>query len=68
MQDADGGALPILRAATDPDAAAGDFYGPGARLQMTGAPVKVELAPVARDPLVAQRLWEAAESLTGVRF
>jgi NAD(P)-dependent dehydrogenase (short-subunit alcohol dehydrogenase family) len=68
VQDADGGALPILRAATDPDAAAGDFYGPGGRLQMTGAPVKVELAPVARDPLVAQRLWEVAESLTGVRF
>ena len=51
-----------------PDAVAGDFYGPGGRLQMTGAPVKVELAPVARDPLVAQRLWEVAESLTGVRF
>ncbi len=68
VQDADAGALPILRAATDAAAAAGDCYGPSGRLQTTGAPVKVDLAAVARDPLVAGRLWESAESLTGVRF
>jgi len=68
VQDADAGALPIVRAATDPDAAAGDFYGPGGRLQTTGAPVKVEPVAGARDPVVAGRLWDVAESLTGVRF
>ncbi len=68
VQDADAGALPILRAATDAGAAAGDFYGPGGRLQMMGPPVKVGMADAARDSLVAHRLWDAAEALTGVRF
>jgi NAD(P)-dependent dehydrogenase (short-subunit alcohol dehydrogenase family) len=68
VQDADAGALPILRAATDPGAAAGDFYGPGGRFQTTGAPVKVEPTSIARDPFTATRLWDIAESLTGVRF
>lgn len=68
VQDADAGALPIVRAATDPDAADSDFYGPGGRLQTTGAPIKIEPAASARDPLVARRLWDVAESLTGVRF
>jgi len=68
VQDADAGALPILRAATDPGATAGDFYGPGGRFETIGPPVKVEPADVARDPDTARRLWEAAESLTGIRF
>ncbi|WNG87253.1 oxidoreductase [Mycobacterium sp. ITM-2016-00317] len=68
VQDADAGALPILRAAADPAAVAGDFYGPGGRFQTIGPPVKVDSAASARDPLTAARLWEAAESLTGVTF
>ncbi|MGE2737486.1 oxidoreductase [Mycolicibacterium vaccae] len=68
VHDADAGALPILRAATDPAAVAGDFYGPGGRFQTTGAPVKVEPSESARDPLIASRLWEIAESRTGVKF
>jgi NAD(P)-dependent dehydrogenase (short-subunit alcohol dehydrogenase family) len=68
VHDADAGALPILRAATDPSAAAGEFYGPGGRFETIGPPVKVEPAQAARDPDTARRLWEAAEALTGIRF
>ena len=35
------GALPTLRAATDPDAIGGTYYGPDGFMQLTGYPVVV---------------------------
>ena len=68
VQNARMGALPSLRAATDPSARSGDFYGPGGRSQYTGCPVLVEPAAAARDDIAASRLWEASERLTGVTY
>ncbi|KKC00021.1 oxidoreductase [Mycolicibacter arupensis] len=62
------GALPMLRAATDPDAAGGQFYGPGGRFEQIGPPVLVRAAGRACDPDSQLRLWQAAEELTGVSY
>ncbi len=60
------GALPALRAATDPDALGGQYYGP--RYSMWGAPAISVPSLQARNVEDAQRLWEISEKLTGVKF
>jgi NAD(P)-dependent dehydrogenase (short-subunit alcohol dehydrogenase family) len=66
-QDAAGGALPILYAATA--AIPGNsFAGPGGRLGMSGAPKLVSRSARARDAAAARRLWDLSERLTGVSF
>lgn len=67
-QDAAQGALPTLRAALDPDATDGDFYGPGGRFELVGAPVKVRSASRARDEKAQEQLWGLAEKLTAVPY
>jgi NAD(P)-dependent dehydrogenase (short-subunit alcohol dehydrogenase family) len=62
------GALPTLRAATDPGAAAGDYYGPDGFLQMRGYPKRIGMVKRAYNESDAARLWEISEKLTGVRF
>lgn len=66
IMDPPEGALPILRAATDPKAAGGQYYGPVGSLGLAGPPVLVEPSPKAKDMVVADRLWDVAEELTGV--
>ena len=61
------GALPTLYAATMPDVRPGDYWGP-ALLELRGAPKRVGRAPAAQDDVVAHRLWEVSEDLTGVRY
>ncbi len=67
-QDADRGALPSLRAATDPSADGGQYYGPGGLFEVAGPPVVVEANDHAKDAGDATRLWEISEELTGVRY
>jgi NAD(P)-dependent dehydrogenase (short-subunit alcohol dehydrogenase family) len=67
-QSAEMGALPMLRAATDPSARGGQYYGPDRAFEFTGYPVLVEPASRARDGSVQERLWRESERLTGVRF
>lgn len=62
------GALPMLRAATDPGATGGQFYGPGGRFEQIGPPVLVRAARRAHDVEAQQRLWQIAEELTGVSY
>jgi NAD(P)-dependent dehydrogenase (short-subunit alcohol dehydrogenase family) len=62
-QDAAAGALPTLRAATDPAARGGTLYGPSGLLSGPAVPVKVSRR--AHDPAAARRLWEASVALTG---
>ena len=63
---ADKGARPQLRAATDPQARGGAFYGP--RHQMRGSAVEVNPPRSALSAAKRARLWRACESLTGVPF
>ncbi|MCZ9342300.1 short-chain dehydrogenase, partial [Streptomyces sp. TRM76130] len=67
-QPVEQGALPQLRAATEPGLRGGRFFGP-ARLGETRGPVTdARLGEEAADPAVARRLWTAAEELTGVTY
>jgi NAD(P)-dependent dehydrogenase (short-subunit alcohol dehydrogenase family) len=67
MKPADG-ALPTLRAATDPAAATGSYWGPSGIFELSGPPVPAHILPAAKDEAVAARLWEVSEKLTGVSF
>jgi NAD(P)-dependent dehydrogenase (short-subunit alcohol dehydrogenase family) len=67
-QSAAHGALPVLRAATDPGARGGDYYGPGGPGELAGHPRKVRYAGKAHDERLAAQLWQASEALTGVSF
>jgi NAD(P)-dependent dehydrogenase (short-subunit alcohol dehydrogenase family) len=67
-QSAARGALPSLYAATAPEIVGGGFYGPNGPGQLRGNPTRVLPAPGALDEQIAQRLWEASERLTGIRF
>jgi NAD(P)-dependent dehydrogenase (short-subunit alcohol dehydrogenase family) len=68
VQGADVGALPTLRAATDPSARGADYYGPAGRFQFAGHPVRVQSSARSHDTEAQRRLWEVSEQLTGVRF
>ncbi|MFN8036069.1 MAG: oxidoreductase [Acidimicrobiia bacterium] len=67
-QSAAQGALPILRAATDPAVRGGDYYGPDGFLEQRGKPVPVRSARRARDANLAARLWRASVEATGADF
>jgi NAD(P)-dependent dehydrogenase (short-subunit alcohol dehydrogenase family) len=60
------GALPTLRAATDPQVAGGEYYGPSQRFELVGPPIRVKPNAASRDRQVAQRLWDLSIELTGV--
>jgi NAD(P)-dependent dehydrogenase (short-subunit alcohol dehydrogenase family) len=67
-QDALGGALPLLRAATDPAAQGGDYFGPAGFQEMKGAPVRVQSTPRAHDADLQQWLWRCSELSTGFAY
>lgn len=67
-QSAEVGALPQVRAAIDPDATGGDYWGPGGFMELIGHPIRVRANRFARDEEVARRLWEVSEELTGVTY
>ena len=67
-QSAPMGALATLRAATDPAARSGDYYGPPGRLQYTGYPTRVDSSADSHDVEAQRRLWTISEQLTGVSY
>jgi len=62
------GALATLRAATDPAAVGGEFYGPDSWFEMRGHPVLVGSSDRSRDPELQRQVWAASEDVTGVTF
>lgn len=65
------GAQATLRAATDPDAAGGSFWGPARPSRTFGVKGAIRPAHIsarARDAAVAARLWNVSEELTGVGY
>jgi NAD(P)-dependent dehydrogenase (short-subunit alcohol dehydrogenase family) len=62
------GALPLLYAATSPDAKGGHFYGPDGFRQMKGWPVEVRAEAQAYSTTLAERLWNVSEELTRVGY
>jgi NAD(P)-dependent dehydrogenase (short-subunit alcohol dehydrogenase family) len=67
-QKAEMGALPTLRAATDPAVIGGQYYGPGGWGEIRGYPKLVTSSPDSHDQAAQQRLWTVSEELTGVTF
>lgn len=65
-QSAAAGALPTLRAAGDPTARSGDYYGPDGFMEQKGHPKLVGMTDAARDDADALWLWERSVELTGV--
>jgi NAD(P)-dependent dehydrogenase (short-subunit alcohol dehydrogenase family) len=68
FQPAAQGALPLLFAATSPDARAGGYYGPDRLSETRGYPTAAKLPPQAVDGLAAEQLWTLSQDATGVRF
>ena len=62
------GALPTLRAAVDPDAAGGSYWGPSGFRELRGYPATAKISEDAKDKAVAARLFDESERLTGVSF
>jgi NAD(P)-dependent dehydrogenase (short-subunit alcohol dehydrogenase family) len=66
MQDADMGALPSLRAATDPGVIGGQYYGPDGFAEQRGYPKVVASSVASHDVDAQRRLWAVSEELTSV--
>lgn len=62
------GALPTLYAATAPEARPAGYYGPAGFYEMKGPVAASFIAATAKDEIVARRLWEISEQLTGVEW
>ena len=63
--DVEDGAKPQIRAATDPEAKGGQFYGP--RFVNAGPPVRLPVLRPGADEAI-RTLWEVSERETGVRL
>lgn len=62
------GTLPTLRAASDPKANSGDYFGPSGFLEIRGNPIKVKSSARSHDETLAKKLWNLSEELTGIKF
>jgi NAD(P)-dependent dehydrogenase (short-subunit alcohol dehydrogenase family) len=68
FQSAAAGALPTLRAATDPDGEGGQYYGPDGLAEQRGHPKVVSSSKQSHDEDLQRRLWKVSEELTGVTY
>ncbi|MEV6983268.1 SDR family oxidoreductase [Sphaerisporangium sp. NPDC051017] len=62
------GALATILAATGPDVRGGQYYGPRGLFGVVGRPGLAKMPRRAHDDAVAARLWQTAETLTGVSY
>ncbi|GGL00959.1 SDR family NAD(P)-dependent oxidoreductase [Nocardia jinanensis] len=67
-QSAAMGALPTLRAATDPGVQGGQYYGPSGPGGLRGHPELVSSSKQSHDTDLQRRLWQVSEELTGVTY
>jgi NAD(P)-dependent dehydrogenase (short-subunit alcohol dehydrogenase family) len=68
FQGAAMGALPTLRAATDPSVAGGQYYGPDGLGEQRGHPTLVSSSAQSHDEDLQHRLWAVSQELTGVTY
>lgn len=62
------GALPTLRAATDPSGQGGQYYGPGGPAEQRGYPKAVHSSGQSHDEGLQLKLWKVSEELTGISY
>jgi NAD(P)-dependent dehydrogenase (short-subunit alcohol dehydrogenase family) len=68
FQSAEAGSLPLLFAATSPNARKGGYYGPDGRGETKGNPAAAFEPAVTKDVTVGRRLWEESERVTDMQF
>jgi NAD(P)-dependent dehydrogenase (short-subunit alcohol dehydrogenase family) len=68
MESPEMGAMPSLRAATDPQVKGGDYYAPGGFMGVRGYPKSKKPAKSTDNEALAQGLWDRSAELTGVDF
>jgi NAD(P)-dependent dehydrogenase (short-subunit alcohol dehydrogenase family) len=66
FQGPDMGALPTLRAATDPGVLGGQYFGPDGFGEQRGYPKVVASSVASHDTDAQRRLWAVSEELTSV--
>ncbi len=66
FQSAAMGALPVLRAATDPQVRGGQYYGPSHLAEQRGYPQLVQSSAQSHDGQLQRWLWAVSEQSTGV--
>ena len=66
MQGPDMGALPTLRAATDPGVLGGQYFGPDGFGEQRGYPKVVASSEASHDTDAQRRLWAVSEELSSV--
>jgi len=62
------GALPTLRAAFDENAKNGDYFGPDGWQERRGYPIIVQPNTLAKDEIIAKKLWDVSEELTNIKM
>jgi NAD(P)-dependent dehydrogenase (short-subunit alcohol dehydrogenase family) len=62
------GALPTLRATTDPSVSGAQYFGPRGILEARGYPKAVQSSKQSHDTKAQHKLWAISEELTGVRY
>lgn len=62
------GALPTLRAATDPEVVGGQYYGPDGLGGFRGPSRGRHIERPSYDAALQRRLWTVSQELTGARF
>ncbi|MFT4679982.1 MAG: NAD(P)-dependent dehydrogenase (short-subunit alcohol dehydrogenase family) [Litorivivens sp.] len=67
-QKVDMGTLPSLRAAVDPTAKSGDYFGPKKMMEMRGYPELTRSNKMSHNKENAKRLWSMSEELTGINY
>jgi NAD(P)-dependent dehydrogenase (short-subunit alcohol dehydrogenase family) len=67
-QSVEGGVLPALYAATNPDAQGGHFYGPSGFAHLSGAPAEQKLYSRLTSEQDADKIWEISGRLAHVSF
>lgn len=67
-QKAEFGALPLLRAATEEGLKGGEYIGPKGFLEFTGRPAEVASNKLSKDLALAEKMWEASETLIESTF
>jgi len=67
-QSAEAGSLPLLFAATSPNARKGGYYGPDGPKERKGNPTAAFEPAVTRNATVGRRLWDESERVTDMQF
>jgi NAD(P)-dependent dehydrogenase (short-subunit alcohol dehydrogenase family) len=67
-QSAEAGSLPLLFAATSPNARKGGYYGPDGRNEAKGSPTAAFEPAVTKNATVGRRLWDESERVIDMQF